>query len=198
VETPGTYFEQRWASSPDPWDHAGRWYETRKYDLTVAALPAARYRCAVEPACGVGLLTERLATRADAVVASDRFGRAVAEAAARCARCPNVTFEVADVRAEPPDRDYDLAVLGEVLYYFDVDVVVDVLRAWHGRCTTGGHIALVHYRPAVEEHVLTGDDVHALAVDLLGSPAVHLLDPGFVVDVFDAPVDKSIDLQCIK
>ena len=41
-ETPADYFEDLWAASADPWDHAGRWYETRKYDLTVAALPAAR------------------------------------------------------------------------------------------------------------------------------------------------------------
>ena len=56
-ETPAAYFEELWSASPDPWEHSSRWYEARKYDLTVAALPAAHYRRAVEPACGVGLLT---------------------------------------------------------------------------------------------------------------------------------------------
>ena len=84
-ETTTSYFEALWAASPDPWDHAGRWYETRKYDLTLAALPRERYRHAVEPACGVGLLTVLLASRADEVSASDRFERAVTEAAARTA-----------------------------------------------------------------------------------------------------------------
>src|SRR5436190_13793998 len=174
AETPASYFEQPWAASPDPWDHAGRWYETRKYDLTIAALPAAHYRRAVEPACGIGLLTARLAGRADAVTASDRFAGAVAQAAARCAPWPHVSVDVADVRAGPPPDLYDLAVLGEVLYYFDAGMVLATLRAWHGRCAPGGHVVLVHHRPTVDEHVLTGDEVHAIATDLLGPSAVHL------------------------
>jgi protein-L-isoaspartate O-methyltransferase len=111
-ETPAVYFEELWTASADPWDHAGRWYETRKYDLTTATLPAPRYHHAVEPACGIGLLTTRLAARADRVTATDRFPRAVAEAAARCASLPHVTAAVADVRDGPPAAPYDLAVLG--------------------------------------------------------------------------------------
>jgi hypothetical protein len=36
----------------------------------------------------------------------------------------------------------------------------------------------------VAEHVLDGDDVHAIAGDLLGAPLVRLLDEQFRVDVF--------------
>ena len=43
---------------------------------------------------------------------------------------------------------------------------------------------LVHHRPAVAEHVLDGDDVHAIADDLLGAPLVHVVDELFRVDVF--------------
>lgn len=186
-ETPATYFEQLWGTSSDPWDHAGRWYETRKYDLTVAALPAARYRRAVEPACGVGLVTARLAARADVVSASDRFGGAVDAARDRCAPYGNVTVSLADVRDGPPADPYDLALVGEVLYYFDVATVVDVLRRWHGGCEPDGHVVLVHHRPPVDEHVLGGDDVHAVARDLLGPPLVELVDPLFRLDVFSAP-----------
>ena len=187
LETPTAYFEAMWADSPDPWDHAGRWYETRKYDLTVAALPAPRYRHAVEPACGVGLLTTRLATRADRVTATDRFPRAVAEASVRCAALAHVSIHVADVRGGPPEEPYDLAVLGEVLYYFDIGTGVDVVRRWHQRIAPGGHLVLVHHRPAVAEHVLDGEAVHAMAADLVGPPVVHLVDEQFRVDVFDAP-----------
>ncbi len=183
-ETPAVYFEDLWGESADPWDHAGRWYETRKYDLTVAALPAARYHHAVEPACGVGLLTARLAQRADRVSATDRFPRAAAEAAARCASLPHVTVDVADVRDGPPATPYDLAVLGEVLYYFDAGTVADVLRRWHHDLAPGGHLVLVHHRPAVAEHVLDGDDVHAIAGDLLGLPLAHVVDELFRIDVF--------------
>jgi SAM-dependent methyltransferase len=187
VETPASYFDERWASSPDPWDHAGRWYETRKYDLTVAALPAERYQHALEPACGIGLLTVRLARRADLVTASDRSERAVAETRRRCGGAPNVTVAVADVRDGPTGAAYDLAVLGEVLYYFDAGTTVDVLRRWYHGCRPGGHLVLVHYRPAVTEHVLSGDDVHAIADDLLGPPALHVVDELFRLDVFDVP-----------
>jgi SAM-dependent methyltransferase len=186
-ETPATYFEELWAASPDPWDHAGRWYEARKYDLTVAVLPNERYRHAVEPACGVGLVTARLAARADAVLAIDRFERAVTEAAARCAPFPHVDVRLGDARdGPPPGMPFDLVVLGELLYYFDVATVVDVIGRWHGACTPGGHTVLVHHRPAVAEHVLAGDDVHAVARDVLGPPVVSMVDPLFRLDVFEA------------
>ena len=42
--TPDGYFEDVWSAGDDPWEHGTRWYETRKYDLTVAALPRSRYR----------------------------------------------------------------------------------------------------------------------------------------------------------
>jgi SAM-dependent methyltransferase len=185
TETPASYFEDLWDGSADPWDHAARWYETRKYDLSVAALPAPRYRIAVEPACGVGLLTTRLARRADRVLASDRFARPVAETTGRCAALDNVVVSRRDLRDLPPDEPFDLAVLSEVLYYFDALVVADTVRRWYGACAPGGHVLLVHHRPAVEDHVLTGDDVHRIARDLLGEPIVALQDPLFRLDVFE-------------
>jgi SAM-dependent methyltransferase len=187
VETPSSYFEEQWGRSTDPWDHAGRWYETRKYDLTVAALPHARYRHAVEPACGVGLVTARLARRAERVSATDRFPGAVGAATARCADLDNVVVTHADVRDGPPPEPYDLAVLGEVLYYFDAATVDDVIRRWHARCAPGGHVVLVHHRPPVPEHVLGGDEVHDIAREVLGAPAVTLVDASFRLDVFTSP-----------
>jgi hypothetical protein len=38
------YFDDRFAGDPDPWGFDRRWYERRKHTLTVAALPAPRYR----------------------------------------------------------------------------------------------------------------------------------------------------------
>ena len=138
---------------------------------------------ALEPACGAGLLTARLAAKADRVTATDRFPEAVDATAARCRSLANVTALVADVRAGPSEPA-DLVVLSEVLYYFDVPHVAELLRTWSAACEPGGHLALVHYRPVVPEHVLTGDDVHALARDVLGGPLVSLVDPTFRLDVF--------------
>ena len=80
-ETSADYFEHMWSLGDDPWEHATRFYEGRKYDLTVAALRRPRYTQAFEPGCGIGLLTERLAQRCDSVIASDRHPRAVHVAA---------------------------------------------------------------------------------------------------------------------
>jgi hypothetical protein len=184
IETPTSYFERLWARSDDPWDHAGRWYESRKYDLTAAALPLPRYRHAVEPACGAGVLTVRLAARADLVTASDRFPQAVAATRTRCGTLTNVCAEVRDVRSGPPASPYDLAVLSECLYYFPLATVVEVLRRWHRGCAAGGHLELVHYRRPVPEHVFGGDEVHVIARDLLGDPVVELREPEFLLDVF--------------
>ena len=83
--------------------------------------------------------------------------------------------------------DHDLVVLGEVLYYFDATTVAELVRRWHRSCAPGGHVVLVHYRRPVDEHVLPGGGVHDIARDLLGEPRASVLDPDFLVDVFDAP-----------
>ena len=59
------YFRDRYAASPDPYGLAERWYEARKYALTVALLPRERYGAAFEPGCSIGVLTAQLAPRCD-------------------------------------------------------------------------------------------------------------------------------------
>ncbi len=183
TETPSAYFDDLWKSSSDPWAHAERWYEHRKYDLTAAALPRERYARALEPACGVGLLTRRLASRAARVEASDRFPESVAATSARCADVDNVTVLRRDVR-EQPSGTADLVVLGEVLYYFDEPTVRRIAELWRTACETGGHIVAVHYRPEVPQHVLTGDVVHDVLRATLGSTLTSIEDPSFLLDVF--------------
>ena len=41
----------------------------------------------------------------------------------------DVAVECRDVRDGPPGGGFDLAVLGEVLYYFDVTTVANVIQA---------------------------------------------------------------------
>jgi hypothetical protein len=50
------YFRARYAASPDPYGLAERWYEARKYALTVALLPREHYGTAFEPGCSIGVL----------------------------------------------------------------------------------------------------------------------------------------------
>ncbi len=37
------YFDQMYAAAGDPWGLATRWYEARKYALSLALLPDERY-----------------------------------------------------------------------------------------------------------------------------------------------------------
>ena len=182
--TPTAYFDELWGASSDPWRHAERWYEHRKYDLTAAAPPLERYRLALEPACGVGLLTTRLARRADRVIASDRFAPSVEATAARCAALPNVSVAQADVRDGPSEQG-DLVVLGEVLYYFEERTVRRIAERWRSGCVAGGHIIAVHYRPEVDDHALNGDRVHEILRATLGAPITTVEDPEFLLDVFE-------------
>ena len=58
---PRSYFDEMYRCDPDPWQFESSWYEQRKYELTVAALPERRYRSAFEPGCSVGVLSSLLA-----------------------------------------------------------------------------------------------------------------------------------------
>ena len=160
-ETTGEYFEQMWSLGDDPWEHGSRFYETRKYDLTVAALQRPRYGYAFEPGCGIGLLTARLATRCDALIASDRHPRAVRVTRERV-KTRDVDVRLLQLPDAWPDETFDLIVLSEVLYYFTPEHVVEILDRASASLAPGGELVAVHYRVPVEEHTLTGDEVHEL------------------------------------
>ena len=79
---PDAYFDEMYAGGDDPWQLSTRWYEQRKYAITLAMLPRRRYRHAFEPGCSIGTLTALLAQRCDRVTAVD-----VAEAAVQAPMC---------------------------------------------------------------------------------------------------------------
>lgn len=184
--TPDGYFADWWGRSDDPWDHAGRFYERRKYDLTVASLPLERYRRAFEPGCGTGLLTARLATRVDSLLASDRHPRPVAVTAGRCQEFAGVQVELRRIPDDWPSEKFDLIVLSEILYYFNEDSLADTLSLAADTLTPAGHLVAVHYRANVAEHALSGDDVHRRIAD---TPTWRRLlqhrEDDFVLEVYE-------------
>ena len=68
---PDAYFNRMYAQAEDPWQLSSRWYEQRKYAITLALLPDRRYRHAFEPGCSIGTLTTLLSSRCDHVTAVD-------------------------------------------------------------------------------------------------------------------------------
>jgi SAM-dependent methyltransferase len=158
--TPASYFEECWSRGDDPWEHGSRFYESRKYALTIASLPRPHYERAFEPACGIGLLTELIAERASAVVACDRHPRAVEVARRRCAARPGVTIDALVLPDQWPPGRFDLVVCSELLYGFDASALDAVIDGLAERLERGGDLIAVHYRRHVPEHALSGDEVH--------------------------------------
>ncbi|MEE4546602.1 SAM-dependent methyltransferase [Streptomyces sp. V4-01] len=170
--TPAAYFDRMYADADDPWHLAERWYERRKYDLTLAALPRPRYRRAFEPGCSVGELTLGLAPRCDELLAADRVAAAVRTTRRRTADLPQVSVRQLTVPDEWPAGVFDLIVLSELLYYLDDDAVGRVLRQSVESLEPEGTLVTVHWNHDVPEHLSTGD---AIADRLARLPGTALL-----------------------
>ncbi len=184
ASTSAAYFDDLWSGSDDPWDHATRWYETRKYRLTADALPRERYRRAFEPGCGTGVLTTLLAPRADALLAMERHPHGAAATARRTRGLENVRVVTGTVPHQWPEGSFDLIVLSELLYYLDESTLQATIDLVAASLEVDGHVVAVHYRPVVEAHTWTGDEVHGWLLDQPGwRHGTHILDDDFILDV---------------
>jgi predicted TPR repeat methyltransferase len=133
ADTPVDYFSSMYADDVDPWGFDRRWYEQRKYALTLAALPHRRFRVALEAGCANGALTELLAARCDHITAFDCEPSAVERVRRRLE--PHGHVDVAHARFPDwwPPGGGDLVVWSEVAYYLGADSAdraVAGLEAW--------------------------------------------------------------------
>ena len=179
-------FEELYRSDPDPWEFATSFYETRRYEIAIAALPRPRFRRAFEPACANGELTWRLAGRCDAVIALDCSETAVARARGRCAGLPGVTVSAGELPRDWPEGRFDLIVFSELGYYFDPPELAGLRRAAVGSLDPGGHLIAVHWLGESADHLLSGDHVHRV---LREGPGLRLIgeyrDARFRLDVWE-------------
>jgi SAM-dependent methyltransferase len=180
-----SYFDDMYASSPDPWGFASRWYEARKHAITIAMLPRARYRDAFEPGCSIGMLSELLAPRCEHLLCCDIASAAVKAAAERTAGHGHVEVQQRALPKDWPEGQFDLIVLSEMLYYFagsDLDEVLDLAVAALRPAAT---LLAVHWRHPVAEHPRSGDEVHAAlaARPELARLARHT-EPDFLAEVY--------------
>lgn len=189
-QVPGRFFDGLYEETGDPWDLANRWYEARKYDLSVAALPRPRYRRGLEVGCSVGLLTVRLAPRCEVLVAGDIAEAAVEETRRRLESSPldadRVRVEVMAPPDQWPEGTFDVIVLSEVLYFSAGARLDSFIAGAIDRLESGGHLLAVHYRPDTDPHLVNGDQVHAR---LLARPEltrlVEHVEADFRLDVFE-------------
>ena len=179
------HFRERYAAAPDPYGLAERWYEARKYALSVALLPRERYDAAFEAGCSIGVLTAMLAPRCASLLACDVVPEAVAAARARTAGLPGVRVEQRAIPDEWPPHSFDLIVFSELLYYFDDADLDQLIGLGIGALRPGGHLLAVHWRHPAPNHPRTGDEVHQT---LAGHPRLARLaryrDPDFTAEVY--------------
>jgi SAM-dependent methyltransferase len=183
-----SYFDEMYRTDDDPWSFQTSWYEKRKRDVTLAALPNERYRRCVEPGCSLGMLTERLADRAAEVIAFDFVADVVALARRRVDRA-NVTICEAEFPDYWPTGTGDLVVWSEVAYYLTdsgLDVAMRGLDRW---LDPGGHLVAVHYTartdyPQAGQQVAVRIDQHP---DL--RRVTTLVDPTFELGVWERTAD---------
>ncbi|MDA8444548.1 class I SAM-dependent methyltransferase [Paracidovorax valerianellae] len=168
------HFEQLHARSADPWGVHARWYERRKRDLLLAALPRARYAQGFEPGCSVGGNTLALAARCDQLIACDASTAALDRAAATLKGVRNVVLRHWTFPHRWPDTPSDLIVVAELAYYLPPEDFARFLAEVPAHLQRGGHLALCHWRAPVADAQADGDGIHgaarqALALDSVGS-----------------------------
>jgi protein-L-isoaspartate O-methyltransferase len=179
------YFEAQYHRSPDPWNFAGSAYESERYRATLAALGRLRYRRAYEPGCSVGVLTAELAPRCDYLLACDIAATAVSRARNRCKEFPHVDIVQGDVAQPPRAEPFDLIVFSEIGYYARACALRRTALALADRLTPDGEFVAVHWLGHSADHVLHGDEVHAiLAANLPCAWTGGSRHPGFRIDTW--------------
>lgn len=195
------YFADTYAGSDDPWQLASRWYEQRKYALTVAALPVARYRRGLEAGCSVGVLTRLLAERCDLLLAVDVSAAAVSIASRRTADLTRVAVEQRTLPRDWPPGSFDLVVISEIGYYFSPSDFDTLMTLAAGALEPAGTLVLVHWRHPVTDYPRGGDDVHQAVNTAAGQlnleRTVAHEERDFLLDVYvrTPPVARSVAEQ---
>ncbi|MGB3239998.1 MAG: SAM-dependent methyltransferase [Geitlerinemataceae cyanobacterium] len=156
---PPSYFEELYREDPDPWQFATSTYEAEKYAATIAALPKKHYGSGWEIGGSIGILTEKLASRCDALLSIDVSETAQAQAIDRCRSLPQVQFEIMRFPQQQPQEVFDLIVVSEVGYYWGWDDLRQARQSIFDRLELGGHLLLVHWTQETN-YPLRGDEVH--------------------------------------
>jgi hypothetical protein len=193
------YFDEMYAASPDPWEFETRWYEARKYALSLALLPAEHYGAAFEPGCSIGVLTGRLASRCGRLLACDGAATAVRLATLRTASLANVTVERRIIPRDWPPGGFDLIVFSEFLYYFADRDLDQVLGLGAAALRPGGNLLAVHWRHPVAEYPRSGDDVHRALRGHAGlARLVGHQEPDFVAEVYARAGDRAVSVAAAE
>lgn len=193
---PDEYFAELYSRAADPWELGTRWYEQRKYAITLALLPRQHYRHAFEPGCSIGVLTALLAERCAAVTATDVVAAALDNAQRRLddiGRGAQVNFLRQSLDDPWPSGPFDLLVLSEVGYYLAPDALRTVLDRECPRLDSGATVVAAHWRHHVADYLMAGDRVNEIVADTAGLHSIaSYRDDDVAIDLFDTAGRASV------
>ena len=171
---PASYFDALYQTDIDPWKFATSDYEAEKYDTTIAALPNAHYRSALEIGGSIGVLTQKLAPYCDSLLSIDVSELAQNAAIQRCQPLAQVRFEIMSFPQQFPDELFDLILVSEVGYYWCLEDLKIAQQRILEQLEVGGHLLLVHWLPRSSDYPLTGDEVHESFLNFRPAQLQHL------------------------
>jgi len=185
---PPSYFEEMYRANSDPWQFETSEYESKKYATTIATLPNSLYRSAFEIGGSIGVLTEKLADRCDALLSVDVSETAQSKAIERCQNLPQVRFQIMQIPQQFPDESFDLIVVSEVGYYLSLQDLHQTQAHILKGLELGGHLLLVHWTLYAQDYPLSGDDVHESFLKLSPQPLHHIIgqrEEQYRLDLFE-------------
>ncbi len=171
---PASYFDKIYQNSIDPWQYTTSEYEAEKYATTIAALPNAHYRSALEIGGSIGVLTEKLAPYCDSLLSIEVSQLAQNEAIKRCQELSQVRFDIMSFPQQFPDEVFDLILISEVAYFWSREDLKIAQQRILELLEIGGHLLLVHWLPRSPDFPLTGDEVHDSFLNFMPQQLQHL------------------------
>lgn len=167
---PVEYFDELFDGNDDPWAFRTRWYEQRKRNLTLAALPRQRYQRVFEPGCANGELSLRLAERCDDLLCMDMSARAVELASRRLSQHPQSQVIQGRLPDDWPEGRFDLVVVSEWAYYLEPALFVLVIQRIRASLSANGAVLACHWLHPIEGCPMDGRTAHGLLAEHLGMP----------------------------
>jgi cyclopropane fatty-acyl-phospholipid synthase-like methyltransferase len=155
-------------------------------EATLEGCGLGPFKSALELGGAIGEFTERLAPRCERLTRIDVSATAAAMARRRLVDFPRVEVVRGAIPDAIPDRDYDLVVASEILYFLSADDFERTLATIRARLVPNGRFVAVHWRTEESDRVFAAGNLHARLRDdpwlqsVRGEQA-----PGYLLDVLE-------------
>ncbi|NBD10014.1 MULTISPECIES: SAM-dependent methyltransferase [Corallococcus] len=172
----------------DPWRFDALGCVRSRDSVTLEALPRARYRSALEIGGAIGVFTEKLQARCDALLSLESSESAQARAIHRCRHLPHVRFQRLAVPDSYPEGTFDLTLLSERAAYWSPAELARAQEHILEHLEPGGHLVLVHWTGQTRDMRLNGHEVHDAFRHLSPRSLRHLrgeMEGTWRLDVFE-------------